>query len=184
MRWCTLRLSYFCSEALALHLERRLRFSSTSGSGLRFPMLSFGIIFMAMLLVYTNTAQSTYLAALEKAAETTTHTATLQEVSKDEAPRLALDVQEDMHGGWNVRLITQNFEFTPEECGEGHIDGHGHAHLYVNGEKVARLYGPWYHIKSLPQGKHEVKVTLTSNEHAEYAVDGIPLSDAKSVVVL
>lgn len=149
-----------------------------------FSVLSFGIVFIAMLLVYTNAAESAYLAAQETAAQTI-HVAALQEVAPDQPqPKLALDVHEDMHGGWNVRLVTRNFNFTPEECGQGHIDGHGHAHLYLNGEKVARLYGPWYHVTSLPKGKHEFKVVLTSNEHAEYAVDGIPLSAEKSVVVM
>lgn len=149
-----------------------------------FAVLSFGIVFMAMLLIYTNAAEATYITAQETAAQTV-HLASLQEVATDQPqPRLALDVHEDMHGGWNVRLITQNFEFTPEECGQGHIDGHGHAHLYLNGEKIARLYSPWYHINSLPKGKHDFKVVLTSNEHAEYAINGIPLSVEKSVVAM
>ena len=30
--------------------------------------------------------------------------------------------------------------------------GHGHAHLYINGEKVARLYSPYFYIAELEEG--------------------------------
>jgi copper(I)-binding protein len=53
----------------------------------------------------------------------------------------------------------------------------GDARLYVNGEKVARLYGPWFHIGSLPSGRTEVTVTLASNDH-----HGLAVGDEKLLV--
>ena len=88
------------------------------------------------------------------------------------APTLAIALTPDPVSGWNLRLDTTNFRFAPEHAGCADIAGEGHAHLYVNGEKIARLYAPWTHIASLPGGGAEVKVTLNSNGHAPIAVDG------------
>ena len=58
------------------------------------------------------------------------------------------------------------------------------AHLYINGEKVARLYGPWYHIAYLEPGKNEILVTLNANNHGEYLHDGEVIADTVTVYVV
>lgn len=72
--------------------------------------------------------------------------------------------------GWNLRLKTTNFEFSPENANGPHQAGEGHAHLYVNGKKRARLYGRWFHIDRLPPGRVALTVTLNSNDHRPLAV--------------
>jgi hypothetical protein len=52
------------------------------------------------------------------------------------------------------------------------VDHTGHAHLYVDGVKIARLYGPYFHIPDLPVGDHEISVNLSSNDHSYYLVEG------------
>ncbi len=74
--------------------------------------------------------------------------------------------------GWNVKVDVTNFNFTPEHVNNGHVAGEGHAHLYVDGTKVARLYGPWFHLPALGQGEHQLRVTLNANNHAVYSVNG------------
>ena len=59
--------------------------------------------------------------------------------------------------------------------------GEGHAHVYVNGTKIARLYGTWMHIGSLPPGDVEVRVALSSNDHKALAVNGQPVQVAVAV---
>ena len=44
----------------------------------------------------------------------------------------------------------------------------GHAHLYIDGQKIARIYSNWHHIKEIPAGAKELTVTLNSNEHKAY----------------
>lgn len=88
------------------------------------------------------------------------------------APQVAIAVEKDAMNGWNVTVTTNNFRFTPEMVNSENIDNTGHAHLYVDGVKIARLYGPSYHIPDLPVGDHEISVNLSSNDHSYYMVDG------------
>ena len=99
------------------------------------------------------------------------------------APTLDIMVAKDKVGGWNLHVLTTNFRFAPENVNTPHRDGEGHAHLYVNGEKIARLYGPWFHIGSLPSGPAQVTVTLNANDHSGLAVGDAPLSVTKEVHV-
>jgi hypothetical protein len=88
------------------------------------------------------------------------------------APAIAMEVKKDPIGGWNLHLRVKNFRFAPERASAAHRAGEGHAHLYVNGRKIARLYGPWFHIGSLPHGKAVMQVTLNTNDHREIMVGG------------
>lgn len=98
-------------------------------------------------------------------------------------PKLSMAVTKDPKTGWNVQLITENFEFAPEHSGQEHIFGEGHAHLYVDGEKIARMYGKWYHISSLEPGQREITAGLYTNDHRSYAVQGEPISATIMVTV-
>lgn len=100
------------------------------------------------------------------------HSKTLNVADPARAPGLDLSVTSDPHGGWNLHLKTSNFRFAPENASKAHVPGEGHAHIYVNGSKLARVYGPWFHIGSLPKGTNAVKVTLNSNDHRALAVGG------------
>ncbi|WP_199699574.1 hypothetical protein [Notoacmeibacter ruber] len=95
-------------------------------------------------------------------------------VSSSVAPALSATLIPDPVTGWNLHVETQKFRFAPAHAGQAHRPGEGHAHVYVNGEKLGRLYGPWMHIAKLPEDA-VVEVTLNSNDHAPLAVDGAPL---------
>ena len=82
----------------------------------------------------------------------------------------------DPVSGWNLNSRTSNFVFAAERAGNAHVDGEGHAHVYVNGEKIARAYGEWFHIEALPTGPVEVEVVLNSNDHRALVVGDMPLS--------
>ena len=100
-----------------------------------------------------------------------------------DAPTLQVAVTKDKVGGWNLHIQTTSFRFAPDQVNEPHRVGEGHAHLYVNGEKVARIYGPWFHIGSLPKGRNELRVTLNANDHSELAVGDAKLAVMKEVHV-
>ncbi|MFT6022363.1 MAG: hypothetical protein ACI9PY_000472 [Ascidiaceihabitans sp.] len=86
------------------------------------------------------------------------------------APTLAATVVKDPMSGWNLQIIVTNFRFTPQSASLTHVDGEGHAHAYVNGEKIARVYGNWLHIETLPEGDVTIEVALNSNDHRPLAV--------------
>lgn len=94
------------------------------------------------------------------------------EVPLEGAPEISMTVTKDAMSGWNLTLETANFTFTPEQVTGKNIANTGHAHLYVNGEKMARLYAPVFHIPDLPPGQHEIAVSLSSNDHSYYVTGG------------
>lgn len=94
------------------------------------------------------------------------------EVDAVGAPQVALSVTRDALDGWNVTLQTANFTFTPDAPGKDHAPGTGHAHLFIDGVKHARLYSPHFHLPELPPGTYEVTVSLATNAHDYYIVGG------------
>ena len=146
-------------------------------------------VFLVMLLVVTGC--STYKSSAkmdEPVAEMDEMAAKAEPVSAEKAshsygiaefpeslgvPSVEIEIFQDPGAGWNLHVITESFTFSPERAGLEHYPGEGHAHLYVDDKKIARLYGPWYHLdEPLDVGDHTVEVTLNSNDHSLYTYDG------------
>lgn len=98
-----------------------------------------------------------------------------------DAPTLRIGLEPDPDAGWNLHLTTSGFRFAPERAGRDHVAGEGHAHVYVNGEKRARIYGPWVHLDRLPPGEAQIEVVLTANDHRPLSVGGRPVAAAVTV---
>lgn len=88
------------------------------------------------------------------------------------APTVNVRATADAKDGYNIQIETGNFTFAPERVNEAVVQNEGHAHIYVNNIKIARVYGNWFHISSgvLQAGENTVKVTLNANDHSEWAV--------------
>ena len=99
-----------------------------------------------------------------------------------EIPTIEIGITEDPLEGWNLRVRTTDFEIVPENVSTDHVDGEGHMHLYIDGEKVSRIYGEWHHIGALEPGEHEVRVELSSNNHSALAVGGDIIDDDATIV--
>ena len=100
-----------------------------------------------------------------------------------EAPEIALEVAEDPKSGYNVFLQLSGFEFSPENASTEHIPGQGHAHIYVDGVKIGRVYTKSYHLSSLTPGSHHVRVTLNANSHQDFTHNGELLQASAEIVV-
>ena len=98
-----------------------------------------------------------------------------------DAPTMRIALTPDPDSGWNLHVITTGFRFSPENASKAHVPGEGHAHVYVNGKKIARLYGPWMHIAALPEGPVTVDVSLNANDHRPLAVGEKPLKASVKV---
>lgn len=98
-------------------------------------------------------------------------------------PALDLVVTQDPVSGWNLQLQTENFRFAPENVNHSSLFNEGHAHLYVNGEKIARIYSNWYHLSELPPGRNEIRVTLNANGHEALTHKGVAIEDTEIVEV-
>lgn len=104
-------------------------------------------------------------------------------IALDDAVSVALEADVDDDGGVNVRILTDNWIWSPENVNGEHIAGEGHAHIYADGVKLNRVYGHRYHISGLDAGEREIRVTLNANSHNELTVNGKPLEAALTVNV-
>ncbi|MFF1410790.1 cupredoxin domain-containing protein [Streptomyces sp. NPDC058289] len=102
----------------------------------------------------------------------------LREVPAEGAPEVRLAARPDSEDGWNLQLTLANFQFTPDSTGGAALPGAGHAHLELDGRKLARLYGPWFHLPAaqVPAGgPHTLTVRLYADDHTAWAVAGKPV---------
>lgn len=111
-----------------------------------------------------------------------THAATSHEPLESEIP-VSVDIETDVEdgGGVNVRIMAERWKWAPRNVNAAHIPGEGHAHIYVNGEKLNRVYGPYYHIPALSPGAHEIRVTLNANSHNDLTLNGEPIEATATV---
>ncbi|MFV0473424.1 MAG: hypothetical protein ACK5MQ_04360 [Pikeienuella sp.] len=92
-----------------------------------------------------------------------------------EAPGVEMTLTPDPVSGWTLHAEVRNFRFAPEKAGMAAAPGEGHAHIHVDGMKIARLYGPWAHLAALPEGA-KVMVSLNANDHRPLSVEGAPVA--------
>lgn len=96
-------------------------------------------------------------------------------------PTITAKLEKDPVSGFNLNLETGNFTFAPALSGREHKDGMGHAHLYVDGQKIARLYGNWFHISEFPKDAKSLEITLNSNNHRPFFVNNSIISSIISL---
>jgi hypothetical protein len=104
---------------------------------------------------------------------------TIHEVTQKAAPTVNLEVQKDPTGGFNVRVLTSNFVWRPEMASKQHVVGEGHAHVYLDGRKIMRIYNEWFHLNTYQfatkAGEQLLSIEFVGNDHAPYTIQGTPL---------
>ena len=96
---------------------------------------------------------------------------------------VAITAEPDAHGGVDVQIATEGFQFAPDSVDQPHTPGAGHAHIYVDGVKLGRVFESDYHIDPLSPGQHEVRVSLNTNDHSELVYDGTKAESTVTVTV-
>ena len=100
-----------------------------------------------------------------------------------DAPQMAIEVVKDPKSGYNALITVDGMTLSAENINGDHVDGEGHLCLYVNGQKVGRLYGDATHIPVLLVGEVEITVGAFSNGHRAYVIDGEPIEASTSVMI-
>lgn len=98
-------------------------------------------------------------------------------------PEVDLIVTKDSMKGWNLEIKTSNFKLAPENVNQGPSFSEGHAHLFINGKKVTRLYSNWYYLDNLEPGTNEITVTLNANNHDDLVHNGKMISDIEIIEI-
>ena len=105
------------------------------------------------------------------------------QIAADSHMSVSISLEQDALTGANLTMVTDGFIFTAENVNKPHVSGEGHAHVYVNGVKVGRLYGPSIHLDKMKAGMNEVRVTLNANTHEEYTWNGQPVTATATIHV-
>ena len=112
----------------------------------------------------------------------------IHEVSKEKAPTALLELKKDPTGGFNVHVKTTNFIWRPEMASMKHVPGEGHAHVFLDGRKIMRIYNEWFHLNTFQfatrSGEQLLSVEFVGNDHAPYTIQGSPVGDTQIVDVL
>lgn len=111
-----------------------------------------------------------------------THSHQALEVSSDLVPQVTVLATQDAMAGWNVKLELKHFQLTPAQVNQENVANTGHAHLYINGEKTARLYSEYFHIARLAPGQNHIMVSLNANNHSQLTSNGKPVQGSTIVV--
>ncbi len=172
---------------IVLLLEGRGSHAVFIGRFLRRPVLRiatislmFAALFFLLLMPYAGAAWDTYQ---EHQHHLSMGRDNVEVGHLDEKPELHVNIVPDHHSGYNLELVTENFDFSPESASAEHKHGEGHAHLYLNNVKLARVYHSWHHLSELRPGKYELTVTLNSNDHRVYTIDGEPVKFVQTIEV-
>ncbi len=99
-------------------------------------------------------------------------------------PTIAISAPEGMTAdGGELLVETGNFVFRQAAEMVPHVDNEGHAHVYLNGLKLGRLYGSTTRIGSLLPGQYTLDISLNTNDHRPYLDDGDTVSDTMTFTV-
>jgi hypothetical protein len=106
------------------------------------------------------------------------------DVAPEGAPAISnFTITADPSGGFVVSVAVENFTFV-EHPADAPAEGHaGHVHLSINGSDLGMFYSPTFTLQELPFGPHDLKVVLSSPEHADYAIDGRVIHATTTITV-
>ncbi len=99
------------------------------------------------------------------------------------APELSLNLEPLASGRWRLTVEAAHFQFTELCVAEASALPVGHAHIIVNGEKVASAYQPIIDLDLEGEGLHQITVILRGQDHrALIGKDGLIAASMRIVV--
>ncbi len=94
-------------------------------------------------------------------------------VEEDLAPSVEIIPPETISAdGFDVILAVDNFDFVMAADDASHQPNQGHAHIYLNGLKLGRMYEDRFRVGALTPGEYRLRVGLNTNDHRPYEVSG------------
>jgi hypothetical protein len=80
-------------------------------------------------------------------------------------------------------ITTTGFSFEPDKVDMDHVPGEGHAHVYVDGVKIGRVYDSNYHLTEIDPGERSIRISLNANSHEQYARGHDPVEATTTIIV-
>lgn len=141
-----------------------------------FAAVNFIFVIALFLYAYSFSANKQYEVALANAqsSEGMEHGLKMLDISDQERiPEFTIiEVLKENNDSYNLHVEIDHWKFTPALVGSDTQLNEGHAHVYVNGIKVGRMYSNWFHLGDLRPGEHKIAVVLNGNDHTQFVVDG------------
>jgi len=142
-------------------------------------------IYLMKLMAVILTGWILGIATIVPSEAHTSGATTVHEIAQAAAPQVSLEIKKDPTGGFNVHVVTSNFVWRPEMASMQHVPGEGHAHVYLDGRKIMRIYNEWFHLNtyqfSTKPGEQLLSIEFVGNDHAPYTIQGLPVG-AEQVV--
>jgi len=102
-------------------------------------------------------------------------------VSVTPSPKLSVSAPNGVSkSGLDIKLEVEDFSFVLAPNDAQHIPNEGHAHVYLNGLKLGRLYNSAFTLGAVPANEYELRVTLNSNDHRPYLTEGSAVQEVLS----
>lgn len=167
------------------YLRLRDRYKSVY-KRMAFTIVNFVAIFALLLMGYCALANDKYEQKMDFLAKKPEHQRGQIELAgypKSELPGIWMEITKDPVDGYNIHFNTVNFHFAPEHVNTEPMMGEGNVNLYINGEKVARVYSEYFHVDLKDPGNYEIMATLNANDLSEYCYQGTPISARENLTV-
>lgn len=104
----------------------------------------------------------------------------IQAIYRQEPIKITIDEQKERSMKVNyevkgndvyIECMIDSFTFAKENVGKMHKDGEGHIVLYVDNQKIDKIFQRAFIVKGLPSGSHTIKVELVRNDQQTYGLE-------------
>lgn len=101
-----------------------------------------------------------------------TETSQTDQIGHQQQAQTTMKIQHKIVGNaLHLHVEVSQFELSFESMEKDNKMGQGHIHLYVDGEKVTKIFEPDYVLKGIAPGEHQIKIELAHNDHQSYGVE-------------
>ena len=113
------------------------------------------------------------------------HSSHSHEAAHESEVPVGVDISAEVEdgGGVIVHVTAEGWRWAPESMDMEHEPGAGHAHIYVDGVKVGRVYSSRYRLSDLESGERHILVTLNTNDHKRLTLNGESV-EASAIVTI
>ena len=133
--------------------------------------------FLPVTLTFEKAGEVT--ARLQNTGPTAMRHGMMEGVAEEPAPVVRLDwaIGPNAEGG-TLEVAFENMAVVQVPEGTEHVPGEGHAHVYLNGLKLGRVYDEPFEIGALLPGTYQIVVSVNAHDHRPYLAGGEPVQAA------
>jgi hypothetical protein len=101
-----------------------------------------------------------------------TETSQTEQIESQHHPQATMNIKHEVIGkDLHLHVELSNFQLSLNSMDKESELGQGHIHLYVDDEKVTKIFEPEYVLKGLEPGVHLIRLELAHNDHESYGVE-------------